>query len=86
VSHYPRKKVTLVQSSNRLLSDKFPLKLSKKLQKDLESKGVRVVLGQRVEKEVLSAGKGNVVLMDGSTIAGESSCLLFLVFPTRIAN
>ncbi|KAL7409776.1 hypothetical protein BDY24DRAFT_428020, partial [Mrakia frigida] len=68
ISQYPKKSVTIIQSSNRLLSDAYPLKLSKKLQKDLESRGVRVVLGQRVEKDVANAGKGNVILKDGTII------------------
>lgn len=70
ISQYPKKSVTIIQSSNRLLSDAYPLKLSKKLQKDLESRGVRVVLGQRVEKDVANAGKGNVILKDGTIIDG----------------
>lgn len=68
---YPDKKLTLIQGSNRLLSDPWATRLSDKLEAELKSKGANIVLGQRVPKEVANAGKGRVELKDGTAIDGQ---------------
>ena len=77
INQYPKKKVTIIQSSDRLLNDKYPTKLSDRLQRELEDRGVKVVLGERVEKNVYDAGKGTVTLKDGTSIEGERDRDLF---------
>lgn len=73
IAAYPKKSVTLVAGAERLLNDDWPIKLSNKLEAELKSRNVKVVYGERIEKEVLSAGKGTVSLKDGTVIEGEFS-------------
>ena len=79
VNQYPKKKVTIVQSSDRLLNDQYPTKLSDRLKRELEARGVKIILGERVEKDVYEAGKGTVTLKDGTSIDGQS-------FPPSLAK
>lgn len=72
IAAYPKKSVTLISGSDRLLNDDWPIKLSNKLEVELTSRKVKVVYGERVEKDLLSAGKGTVVLKDGTSIDGQS--------------
>ncbi|KAL7410791.1 hypothetical protein BDY24DRAFT_398479 [Mrakia frigida] len=68
IAAYPKKSVTLISGSDRLLNDEWPIKLSNKLEVELTSRKVKVVYGERVEKDLLSAGRGTVVLKDGTSI------------------
>jgi pyruvate/2-oxoglutarate dehydrogenase complex dihydrolipoamide dehydrogenase (E3) component len=73
---YPKKQVTVVQSSKRLLSDPWPTKLSDRLESDLKKMGANIIFGQRVASESLSQQSGIVTLADGRTLEAD------LIFPT----
>lgn len=61
----------VLQSTDRLLSDKWPIKLSQKLERDLKEMGAEIVYGERVDKDVLDKKAGAIRLKNGQTIEAD---------------
>jgi NADH dehydrogenase FAD-containing subunit len=61
----------MLQSTDRLLSDKWPIKLSQKLERDLMEMGAEIVYGERVDKDVLDKKAGAIHLKNGQTIEAD---------------
>lgn len=58
------------QSSDRLLNDQWPVKLSNRLAADLKSVGAKLIFGQKVSAEQLKQKTGSVTLTDGRVLEG----------------
>ncbi|RXW19704.1 hypothetical protein EST38_g6154 [Candolleomyces aberdarensis] len=72
---WPTKNVTIVHSRNLLLNDVYPDRWRRQVNESLEKRGVRLVLGDRVDDVVPKDGK--IVTRSGKEITAD------LVIPTR---